>query len=398
MAGQTQVSGLFKNVRGVADKAVAAHAADETSYGFQRLPGGINNGVAKLINCGFGVVEGAGKHNVGETYWRAAAVVVRPESVETKEGVVKVAGLQTSIMVMCCETKNGAGEVTTVEEHFAEVMNEIRKLGGDTSSCRTAGDLVGLCQAIEQQGPYVRFSTSEGKVSPQYPTPRVFENWHGTVEYDAEEGGAANGAVQDDTAEATPTPGTTPKASRFPNSPTVAAPVNRVAAKPSPAPAAKTPAKPIKPTAPPEDFNEFPEGDGAEVSGDLDDLLARANEEDTDAQGELQRLAGEAGLSEDEINDAKTWDDLVGLIRAGGGAAEEAEPEEPSDEGDEWVPAVGDVYLYAPIDPKTKKPVKKPVECEVDKVSVPKKLVHLRNVATKVAYLNVPWAAISNVE
>ena len=57
MPPTVQKSGLFEKYKGNLDKSVKAHAQDETSYGFQRLPGGINNGVAKLVECKFAQVE-----------------------------------------------------------------------------------------------------------------------------------------------------------------------------------------------------------------------------------------------------------------------------------------------------------------------------------------------------
>ena len=62
MPAKVTQSGLLKKYGGRIDAAVKKYADAEPNYGFQRLPGGITNGIAQLVECGFGKVE-QGKAN-----------------------------------------------------------------------------------------------------------------------------------------------------------------------------------------------------------------------------------------------------------------------------------------------------------------------------------------------
>jgi hypothetical protein len=357
MAAQTSPSNLFRRALPQINAALAAHGADETNYGFQPLPAGITNGVAKLVECGFGEI-GQGDLK-GETYWRAAAVVVSPAEVQTADGLVKVAGRQTSIIVTLAEQKRQNG-VRTVDENVATMLNELRKLGADTSGVKTVKDLLPICEALKQQGPYITFSTSAGRITPQNPTPKVFENWHGTTEYAP--GDAAAEGVEDDTASAPPVR-TAPRAS-----------ANGAVTNPR----GKAP-EPVEPESEPaEEFNEFT---------DPDSLAEKADINDQDAQAELTRLAIEAGMSDDAIA-AASWQEMAEAVKAhaAGGAVAEDEPAAEA----AWEPATGEVYLFAPTDPKTKRKLKK-VEVEVLAVDAAKKTVNVRSLDSKTSYKGVKW-------
>lgn len=316
------------------DAAAKEHAGDPIDYGFQRLPGGITNAVAKLVECTFGTVA-QGKQNAGEPYWRAAGVVVSPA--EAPDGT-PILGLQTSIMEMICDTKNSKGEVTTLKQHVVSIMNEMKKLGGPDLDVT---DLEAAAAALKEAGPYFRFSTSSGKATPEYPTPRVFENWHGSKgleDYAPEEAGVVD--------ERTETP-----------------PARNGTAARRQAKAEEVEAADDEPAA--EEFDEF---------GDIDSLVAKAEEQDKKAQEQLKEFALKAGASEEDVDNAGSWQEVADMI--GSGAAAD---DEPAEEAAAPEPAEGDVYLYSPIDPKTKKPFvdaktkkpRKPVEVEV--LSVDKK-------------------------
>lgn len=184
----TKVKSVLAGKYGKAlDEAVKKHANDDTTYGVINLPGGITNGIAQLSKCyfkEFGAETTAkradGSSAKGEYYFRAEGTVDSPSFVETTDGKIPVKGLITSVMVPLCDTKNTAGDITTQEEQLSRVLNIMRQLGGpDFTKGATGGDLEALATSLEQSAPYFRFSTSAGKPSPQYPTPRVFENWHG---------------------------------------------------------------------------------------------------------------------------------------------------------------------------------------------------------------------------
>ena len=349
MPAQTGQNNFLAKVGNRLDAAVKAHANDETDYGFQRLPGGISNGVAKLTECGFfeykqgsNMKKVDGSSAVGEYFFRAAGTVVQPVKVRTPDGEVVVEGMQTSVMVPVLDTKKSDGTVTPVAEHIATVMNELRKLGADTKSMKTAASLPAVCQTLKKQAPYFHFSTSVGKEDPSRINPatgkpwpaRVWENWNGVRGLDGYVP-PEDSAVDDETIV---TPG-----------------VNGHA---------------------PSDAG------GGEYTdqGDIDSLLELARDsDDGDAQQKLVDLAIAAGYTEDEARGTDTWEELVEMIntpKEGGG----------SEGGEEWEPPVGDVFpvRLEEWDAGKKKMIKakKAVNCEVLTVDNVGKTVTLKNLVT----------------
>lgn len=393
MPPQKKTSDLFSKYGSKFDKALQSHANDETTYGIVRLPGGISNGIAQLIGCKFGTYQSG--NNKGEPFFQARGTVVSPAEVATKDGVVPVRGLQTMIQIPICNTKNADGVETTQEEHIADVLNEFRKLGCDTSQIKSGPDLEALAAALQQlgeqnQGPYFRFSTSYGKVSDKYPEPRVWENWHGIKgleEYSPED--VSEQAVQEEVREKVSSP------------------------KPPPNHPAKTPVPsktqaggrgkpPVPPKKQEKQFDEF---------GDLNSLAEKADVGDEEAIDELTTQALKVGVEQDDIDNASSWADVVALMTAPseeeteeeiGEESEEEGGEESAEEEEaetEWEPKLGEVYFYTPVDPKTKKAAvnprtKKPlkVTCEIKAVNTQKKTVDLKNLDDgKTLYKTISW-------
>jgi len=292
-------------------KSLKKHAKDETDYGvdLSRLPAGITNGIAELVEAKLSVY--AKGPNIGQKFLYLAGTVIEPISVVEQvkswdaslaggKGGVRIAppvekrvrGLRTSVMIPLCDTKNAAGEVTDYDEHVKRALNELRKLGGEecTADVETEEDLIALLATLKEAAPRFKFGTStSGDPTAQYPTQRVWENWYGTK--DVEQGGEPEAeAVQDDTgplAEAT---------------------------------------------------EEEPQ-DAVESPGDDPTALAEAADGgDADAGTRLNDLALEAGISQKKIDGAKDWGTVAGWL-----SAETSESEE-----DEWEPAVKEVYGYKP--------------------------------------------------
>lgn len=336
MAKQTVKSGLAAKLGKRLDEAVRKHADDPTDYGIVRLPGGITNGIAKLIECKFdqykpgsNMKKADGSSAVGEYYFRAAGVVVSPEDVTDKDGnAVRVAGLQTSIMIPMCDTKTQAGDVTTVDDYIERVLNELRKLGVDTTGA-TGDDLEPLAAAAKDAAPYFRFSTSKSKPTPQFPDPRVWENWNGTK-------GLEN-YVPDE----------------------------------APAVDDQTGAAAAEPSA---------NGTAGEYRDDQDvDSLAAVADDDNhpdqaDAQDKLTKFALDAGHTQKAIDGTKKWSEVADLIKAGAGEA----AADPADEGGgAW--EAGNVCTYKVKDPKNPKKAGKPTKCQVTAVAADEKTVTLKN-------------------
>lgn len=261
--------GLAGKLGNVGKKAFDSHKSDETNYGNMDLPDGIEGGIAQLVDCRFDVYA---KGNFeGEYYFYAAAVVVAPEEFKG----MKIAGLRTSIMEPMCETPGRSRE--SVEEHLAHVLNELRKLGADTSEA-SYEDLEEIAAAIKEQQPYIRFRTWKGEATKEFPNPRTNHQWGGTVEYDPDNPDASTANVVEDNTENT----------------------------------------------------------GGDDEGDDLEALANAADNDDDqeakeaAQVRLTELATAAGIEEEDIAGADSWAAVAELITAanGEGAWEPAKGEE----------------------------------------------------------------------
>lgn len=317
-------SALFARLGAKLAKAVDAHKKDETNYGNMELPEGIEGGVAQLVDCKFTQIK-EGKQNAGEYMFYAAGVVKAPAS----HGGVPVQGLRTQISEPMFDTPKRSRE--TVEAHTAWVMNEMAKLGLSRDEM-SAENLEAMAEALKEAAPHFRFRTWKGEATPQYPTPRVNHQWGGACEY-SENGEATAPPVSDAT-----------------------------------------------PDAEEEEGEGTTDADAAAAQDedvDLDALVEAADrgkgKEASDAQAQLRKLALEAGVSEEDVDEkAKTWDevrDMLVAAKEAGGEAEEAEEEK------EFVPVKGNVYMYRPIDKATKKPAKKATELEILSVTTKSKTV-----------------------
>jgi hypothetical protein len=169
-------------------KAVEAHRDDETRLGAgSRLPEGIEGGVARLVDCRFGQFEKG--DNKGEFFFIARGVVLRPKD----HGGVAVEGMHTQIgpEPMCDTPKRSR---PGVDDHVDWVLNEMRKLGADTSEA-DVGDLEQMAADLRDTDPGItfRFRTWKGDKQTTGPfkdrEPRVNEQWEGACEYDEEDEG-----------------------------------------------------------------------------------------------------------------------------------------------------------------------------------------------------------------
>lgn len=325
-------------------KAHEAHKADETVItGGGDLPAGIENGIAKLVECKFDVYKNG--DSKGQYFFYAAGVVVAPRD---HDGV-PIEGLRTSIMEPLCDTPTRTRK--TIDQHLEWIYNELRKLGVDTSSFGY-DELEGVCQALKEDGPHFRFRTWKGQkqTTGAYANqePRTNHQWGGKVEF-ADDGDAASG-VNDQTA----APQTMPD-------------------KPS--------------DVDPEDLDQ----------SDLDSLAKRADKGDEKAALLLSEMAQQHGVTEEEINATSSWAEVADLARAADQGTSEDESHE-SEEEEEFKPEVGDVYKYAPIDPKTKK-AGKLVEVEVKAVNEGAKTVDLENVTNrKLKYMKVMFEKLESAD
>lgn len=422
MVVQNKQSPLMAKYGAGLDRAVQKHAADEVNYGPVRLPGGINNGVAQLKDCGFGVYK-TGNYT-GEYFFRASGVVIEPYSIMTPSGEMRVARLETSIMVPVCATQNSKGEITPQEEHVATILNEMQKLGGPGfTEGATANDLESLAATLTEAAPYFRFSTSQSAATAEYPNPRVWENWHGNrgmEDYIPPED-VVPGVDEGPPTTKPPVPNGN-GAPRSPVKTTPGRPVNRVANAATPStkmqtrPAAVTTVakvagagkvasatrRQVTPPPQPEPEEEMSPVPDTEF-GDIDSLLEGANNDQTESQQALLQMAHDLGIGEDETDKTKSWEEIVEMINTASSSGETPESEEEAEEEithepeETSPPLKGNLYIYRPVDPRTKKPSAKGVECVVASVNAAAQTVNLyENDNPKKTYAKVPFDRLEN--
>lgn len=298
------------------------------------LPAGINDGIAKLVKCGFQLVK-EGSPNAGKPLFMAEGIIVSPD--KAPNGTI-VKGKRTRHMEMCFDTTTQAGKTTTQEEHLDRVMNTLKCLGADCSEIQSYDQLEGLAAAVEEMGPHFSFRTWAGKATPQYPNPRTNETWGAIVEY-TEDPTTSTGGVEDNSGVSDD-------------------------------------------TAPVEDASA---DEPADESEDLDALAKAADaKKDSPAKEEagqrLDAIAAEKGLDADEVGSAANWAAVVEMIRAADTQADESADDEPAAD-EAYEPTKGDVVKVKVTDPKDKKK-SKVVEGEIVLVDKKKSMVTLKLIDT----------------
>lgn len=376
--------------------AVSKHGADETTMGTGGdLPDGIEGGIARLTDCRFGVYKDG--DNKGEYFFIAAGTVVEPVDFNG----LRLKGLRTQVgPEPICDTPKSSGKRKTLDDHVAWVLNEFRKLGAATKGLG-GGDLEAVAEALKKAKPFFRFRTWKGKkqTTGQYANqePRTQHEWRGVCEYQSA-GESVSEVVADETAEA------------------------------------------------PDDAQSVPD----DVVEDLDTLIAAAvaNDDEGNSQERLTARGIAAGVSQSAIDNAADWEAVGALVRkAEGGSSSANEGGTASDidyselakqatDGDsdatatltqaakdagidtdgDWFsqaswdevvekmqelakkgsskpvkPKKDDVVFYKPIDPKTKKPVKKAAECIVVSVDPKANTANLRNLDDNKVYKSVKF-------
>lgn len=204
MAEFSQQSSLVKKLGARIAEAFEQHKDAPVQTGNQRLPEGIENGIALLRTMEF--AEHKDGENRGKTYFRAAGVVEIPEEVEVNGVKIRVAGLQTSLIIPMYDTPNRSTD-KTFADHWRRYLNLFKQFGvgmppgqqpgesKEACSARieqyflTAGNM--LCNAVNPQtgvkGTPFLFRTWKGKKQTTGPyanrEPNVQEEWQGACEY-----------------------------------------------------------------------------------------------------------------------------------------------------------------------------------------------------------------------
>lgn len=408
------VGGLFKKLGQAGVKAFEeTKDNDPVAPGGGDLPAGIENGIAQLVDVRFGVYESG--DNIGQYYFMAAGIVVEPK----KLGKIPIEGLRTQIgpEPICATPKKTR---KTIAEHMAWIQNNMKLLEPSIFAGIGLDQIEQAAVNLMELKPYFRFRTWKGDATTEYPNPQTFHSWQGAVEFDPDKGDTG---VTDNTEEAT-----TPKAATGKKTATA-----KAADKPKAAAKKGTKTEPA-----------------VDLSADLDATAALADENDGPAMNFLKKLALEAGISEEDVDNAENWIAVLESIRATEATEEteaEAEGEEATDyaalgeaadngdqdaankltelgnevgqdpndhadktwtdfaamlvelegeeaeaeaegEAKEWAPVKGEVYtiVYAPG--------KKASDCEVLAVFPETQKVNVKCLADKKAYKGIAWDAL----
>lgn len=385
--GKSPVAGKLKGIAG----AAAASRGKPIEIGRSRLPTGIDNGVARLSQIGIGTYES--DHKVpefhGKLYFSAMGVVVLPVEHEGKP----TRGLQTWLQrEPLFDTPKAGGKRKTLSDHFQFMRSHLTGLGFDVDEAlsslppnvtddQVAAAIEAGCKALEQAKPYFRFRTWQGKKAKivnengkwyldrgrggrlgpyssedallkinKYAKedPLVNEQWEGAVDFS--ENGEAPSAVEDNTGEvATEEAATEGEAATEEGG---------------------------------GDAGETPNFDAMTV----EELAVAAQEfaDDSNTEGEnaagmrLLDIAEGLGIR-DAVDVSDTWADGLALIQEAQAAAEggDTTPDEPR------VPEKGEVWRYAPPDPKNPKKRGKKVEVIIAFVNAAKGTATLTDNTTK---------------
>ena len=344
MAKKTLKSNLLKKLGTAGKKAVAAHKSDEVvlSAGGD-LPPGIDHGIAQLVDCKFDTYKKG--DNKGEFFFRAAGIVLEPKTV----GKITVSGLRTQIMEPLCDTPNRSRP--GLDDHVQWVLNELRKLGVDTTELNL-DTLEEVAEALEEEQPTFAFRTWQGEPSEAFPNPRVNHDWRGAVDY-----------VEDETTEA----------------------VEDLTEEVEEEEEEEEVEVEEKTEEEENEEEEDEENEDEDEASDLNELAESADEGDEEAQGKLTDLAEEAGIDADSY---VTWIDLsVALDEEADEKANEIVADD-EDEEDIITPEKSEVYGYKP--PRAKKAV----ECEVTAVFLKKETCNLKSLDDGKVFKSVPFAKL----
>lgn len=407
----------------------AAHKNDEIKISAGGdLPAGIEGGIAQIVECKLSEYK-TGKLE-GEPFFMASAVVVEP---------AKYAGSRTNFgPEALCDTPQATGKKKTFDDHYSYVLNGLKNMGAKDAveAMEDAeNELPGICEAVKNSGIYIRFRTWAGDVTPEYPTPSVNHDWRGVAEGYTPEDTSSN-AVNVAAPAATPAPKTV-----------AGAPVKKTAVTKTATPAATPAVAPVKKAAtkkaapPKPNLDEMTLEEVAALANvqentteqkyltdkalevgidkttvensknweavvelinaannpdtpsddapDYENLGLQADAGDAESVAALQELAAAAGI---DPNDYGPWADLAAALAAAAPAGDAGPGETPAEE---FAPIVGDIYMYAPINPTTKKPAPKPLEHEVLKVDQAKRTLTLKNLTDNKISNNVSFDALA---
>ena len=433
-------------------KAVETHKNDETTYSnVGGLPAGLD-GVAELTECKFGIYGPDTGDLKGHYFFMGQASILTPKHAEVKANVVvpsggtkkKIAGSFTKIgPEPLCDTPSKSRKTTA--EHVAWILNELRKLGAPPAQL-SAANLESLAAAIKKSKPTFSYRTykfedtkaenrggkwyvvgvDSGKVQRDggpYPSEaalkekhkfigpsRVNETWGELCERPSDDeddgvtvgGEAAEAEVPEVVpADDTPTVADVPAADVAIDYTTetdldvLAAAADGDSESSGDAQERLTALaveagcdiSAVETWTAGAEVIKAAQANGSDTAVDVAELVAAAEAEDEASIDKLRELWEAAGNTCDDAFDGMSWSEVGEALEAGG-AADDA-------------PAikVKDCGSYKPTgnNPKTKKPYKDPIDCEVTAVNANGTLDLLSMIDRKTVWKGVPVAEFTPV-
>ncbi len=359
---QTVQTGLLKQFQSRLGQIAKKVTESPIEWGREQdPPPGVRNGVAQLVECGFGEFKTG--NNKGQPFWRGAGVIQEPHTVIVDGQEVACAGKQTSITIALVDRKGKDDKIIPATVALEDAVNEMRKLlypyEIDPKMLETEKGYYDLAAALSRQKPYFGFSTSK-RDSREYIDPKtkekkmsqpgVWQNWHGTKDV-LEWTPSANGQAMDASALGEPLkdPGNVDGA------------------------VDEQPAVEDQAAVPQEDI-------------DVSALVIASKRKDGDAQLKLKELADQCGMTTYQF-DAADWDDIGAFIMVKMEEAAGGETALPTEEvvAEPVIPLKGEVWVATLSKPGTKKGtvIRRSVKVEVLTVNVKNETVTLQDTETK---------------
>lgn len=301
MAAQQQKSNLARFATQLV-QANEKHKDTPVDLGNQRLPAGINDGVARLNKAYFGIKQTG--NDKGKDFFRATAVVLSPKDHNGK----KVAGRTTSLMInIYDEPARGKREAQSIQDNWGVFLNFIKSMGITPTAEKDFGKMfayyVACLQQLEKVKPTIGFSTrgwtpTATKEKPN-PEEMIFEDWHGLVDYHEQGDPVADGmgapSTEDHHVNGTGTELT-------------AAPFQEPPQEDHNPPADEAaPEYGDAPVDPADEVTMLAELAGSTPEGEAD------SDEVTAAKKQLAEMAIAAGATEAMVSNAESWSDVAAM-------------------------------------------------------------------------------------
>lgn len=350
------------------DKAHKTHKADETVIqGSLNLPAGIENGIAELIEAGLFEHTDKDKGPTGEAYARLSGIVKQPKKFDG----FKCEGKRVSVFIPLYDTPNSQKK-PKFEDHYADLLNELRKFGIDTEEL-DPDDLEETLAELVEEGPHFRFRTWGGEpyIDPKTKkerTGRVNEVFLGIEEdYEEEEDPDAGVTEEEDEeveVEEEEDEEEEPKAK------------------------AKSKASPKKSAKKPPVEEEEEEEDEDEETGVSVGDTGTAPYDGEDFSVVVDKIEGDTLTVHNAEDKQDVWDvDVSEFVPDEGEAEEEEEEEEEAEEAEEAAPPEeGEMRMYDGV------------EVIVDKVYPRKKTADVTDADNDDVYEGVSWDELTEVE